>query len=1160
MARTTKIAARCARVFTLWMLAFTFLGTPLMHGQVITGQLTGRIIDPTGSVVPGVQVAVKQTGTGAIRTVETNDEGYYTAPLLPPGTYEVLAQKTGFKAAKITDVELRVNQVTRIDMALELGAVADTVDVVASAVALETETGSLATGVSRDSLENLPLNTRSAFRLVFLSPGTVPMRAYGDDYVGTARILINGGRPMSNDYSIDGITSTMPGALPEQFVTVYPSPDAIEEIRMQTNSFSAEFGRTGGGVVNTVIKSGTNAFHGTVYEFLRNSKMDANDFFSNRNGVPLTSFKRNQFGGTVGGPVLPNRLFFFFSYEGLRQSSFSSRTGTVPTPAQRNGDFSQVYRTVSGACVPLQVYDPTTTRANPAGAGFIRTPFPDNKIPANRFDKAGASLTNLFPLPTSAGAACTGINNYYATGTRRYTTDEFDGKMDFAPNEKNRMFFAASSFSPVTIQPNLYGTIADPNGPSTLGSRGPAKVGRIDFTHVHSPTLVSNLRFGAVRWTLNVPPFPTNFDPASLGFSPKLGPQMSQPTSFPSVGVSGYTALGGGIFINQASTSYNWKGSLNKIWRTHNLKVGGEYRIIQTYEYSGLSTQGSFSFGNGYTQGPDPNTARADRGDGVASLLLGTGTGTVQIYPRLFTSSRYTAFFVQDQWKVTPRLSLELGLRYEYETPRSERYKQLSYFDFNVPSPLAPKVPGYSWMHGGLRFVGKDSPTQFDPDTNNFGPRFGAAYSINDKTVLRAGYGLYYVIWVGTAVGSAAGSQGWKPSSSWIDSLDGITPLNFLSNAFPQGLDQPTGSSEGLMTRAGLAITANRDGAIDRTNRVGYIQQWNATLQRRIGKSWQVEAGYAASKGTKILFETGYELNQLNAGDLQLKTGLQQLVPNPFYGVISSGILAQPTVVRSQLLRPYPQFQSIIDFKPATGLTNYQSLVAKVQGQIKGGGFVLLSYTNSKNLNNFGYSPSPQNTFNLAAEKSLADEDISQRMTGGVTWPIPVGSGRRFGNAWPRWLQNAIGNWQLNGLLTLAAGNPLIVTASNTANAYNLALHANVNGANPNLPSGRSTTDRLAKWYDTSVFSQPAAFTFGNGSRTLPNVRGDSLKTVDVSLFKEFLLKEHIRFELRGEFFNFLNTPTFAPPGGGVGSTTFGVVSSQANTPRQVQVAARIRF
>ncbi|MFL6416149.1 MAG: carboxypeptidase regulatory-like domain-containing protein, partial [Bryobacteraceae bacterium] len=632
-----------------------FTTAPDLKAQVITGQITGRITDASGAVVADVQVKVTQTATGVSRTVQTNAEGYYTAPLLAPGAYEVFTEKPGFKASHVSNIDIRVNQINRIDLTLELGTVSETVTVAASAVALETETGSLATDVTRRSLENLPLNTRDAYRLAFLSPGTVPMRAYGDDYVGTARILINGGRPMSNDYSIDGITSTMPGALPEQFVTVYPSPDAVEEIKVQTNSFSAEFGRTGGGVINTVIKSGTNEFHGTVYEFLRNSKMDANNFFANRAGVPLASFKRNQFGGTIGGPVVPDRLFFFFSYEGLQQRALQSRTDTVPTVAERNGDFSQVFRRVGSACVPVQIFDPTTTRTAPSGTGFVRSPFPGNLVPATRWDRAGASLVNLYPLPTSRGDACTGINNYFGSGTQTYNTNEFDGKLDWAPNQKDHAFFAVSSFSPVTIAPNLYRTIADPNGSAISGQRGPAKVARIDYTHVHSPTLISNLRFGVVRWTISQPPYPGDFNPTSIGFSPTLAAQMSQPTTFPNVTVTGYSALGPGLgFINQASTSYNWKGSISKSFSSHNLKVGGEFRVLQTFEYSGLGTNGSFAFGQGYTQGPDPNIARSDLGEGIASLLLGTGTGTVQIYPSLFTSSKYSGLFVQDQWKVTP--------------------------------------------------------------------------------------------------------------------------------------------------------------------------------------------------------------------------------------------------------------------------------------------------------------------------------------------------------------------------------------------------------------------------------------------------------------------------------------------------------------------------
>lgn len=1142
----------------LFIWAAPLLAAFSLSGQVITGTITGRVTDPSNQTVPGAEIRAANVLTGVEQRSVTNDAGYYTVPALPPGEYQVTVRASGFKGQTRAGLAIVSDQVARVDFTLEIGQVTETVEVVDRAPLLDSESGALGTTMERQNIINLPLNARNPFRLGLLVPGVTEGRNFGDSFNGSTRFSINGSRPMSLEIMIDGVSNATPGAFSRTFIAITPPPDSLQEFKVQTNANSAEFGRTGGGVLNMVMKSGTNQYQGTVYEFLRNSSLDANSFFNNRNGRPLGSFKRNQFGGNLGGPIWRNKAWFFASYEGLRQRDQQVRENvTVPTAAERAGDFSQSFQLVGGQCRSVQIFDPATTA--PSGGGFVRSPFPNSVIPANRLDRAGAKFATFYPLPNAAGIACTNANNFYSSRSTSYDTNQIDTKVDWAPTDKDRAFVGLSWFGNLRNQPNHYGTAGDTQGSYLVDEKIPAKAARLDYTRIQTPTLVFNVRAGAVRWERENPPYPEGFNLSDAGLPSALQSAMSQPISFPAVGVTGYSGLGNAVaFTYQAGTSYSLRGTGSWIRQAHSIKFGADYRIFQSYEYSGFNTSGNFSFARNFTQGPNPNTAANNIGNGIASMLLGLGSGSVQILPPLLTSNQYLSLFLQDQWKVTSKLSVEAGLRWDLETPRKERFNQLSYWDYDAPSPLAARVPSLPNLRGGLRFVGVDASRQFLTDWNNFGPRLSIAYQATPKTVIRTGYGIFYTSFVGTAVGVVAGSNGFLTTTAWVSSLDGVTPLNYLSNPYPQGLQRPAGSSNGLLTNVGQAITANRDGAHDRGNRVGYMQQWNFNLQREV-LGIVVEAAYIGSKGTKLYDPNGWDLNQIRPEFYALGSQLQQQVPNPFFNVIQPPAqLAAANVTRGQLLRPYPQFLGIQNFWPAAVSSIYHGFQARAQRQFSQGFSFLFALTTGKLIDDVGPH---QNAYDRTQTRAVSTEDQSQRWVLSSVYELPFGRGKRFGTNLHPAAGAVLGNWQINGILTLASGYPLALTAPNpqAGTTGQQVLRPNVNG-DPEISGSRTRDQKIARWFDASVFSQPAAFTFGSAGAALPNVRGDWVKNVDFSLFKQFPFGESRRVELRGEFFNALNRTQFGLPGQGFGTGNFGVVGSQANNPRQVQVVLKVVF
>lgn len=1143
----------------------------LLAGQSTTGSAGGNVTDPSGAAIADAKVtAIEERSNVASNTV-TDAQGAFSFPALRSGQYRVEVEAQGFRKLIRSGIEVRVNDRLRVDLTLTLGSISESIQVSGAAPLVESETGAIGTVIDNRKIVNIPLNTRNPFQLALLSPGVVPSPNFGNAFNTSANFIINGNRGNVSEMMIDGITNSVPAANPILVVTMFPSPDALEEFKVQTNGYGAEYGRSGGGLINMVIKSGTNQFHGVVYEFLRNSKLDANDFFANMAGRPIGAFKRNQFGGSLGGPIVRDKAFFFVNYEGLRERSRNQVQGTVPTALERAGDFSQSRQIVGGNCVPVQIFDPFTTRANPAG-GFIRDPFPGNIVPANRTDRVGRTIVGFFPAPTSAGAACTGINNFLSDKVQSIDTDQMDIKLDWAPSTANKFTAGLAWRTRLETPPNHYGNIADTR--IINGDNLPSKNLRLEYNRTQTPTLLMQARFGITRFErVNGTNVPDTFSLTELGFPAGLERQMTQPLGFPAFSFAGYVGMGrGSAFLDQAGTSYTWAGSVTRIAGRHNVKIGIEYRVNQSVEGVGVDSSGNYSFDRSFTQGPNPNAPANDRGHAIASLLLGTATsGQAGILPKVLTSNPYTGLYVQDDFKVSKRLTLNLGLRWDLEPGRSERFDQLSYFDFDAPNPLGPQV-GIPSLRGGLRFVNADGNPrrQFDTDWNNFAPRFGFAFSLNQKTVLRGGYGIFVLPFIGAASGWASGINGFLSFTPMVNSPDGLLPGDLLANPFPNGLDLPQAPGAGLLTNIGQDFGASgRDGAIDRGNRVGYSQQWNLNIQRQLPGNLSVEAAYVGNKGTKLTDgPLGHQINQLTVEQLALGTQLQQSVSNPFQPFVRTGPLSRPTVTRAQLLRPYPQFLNVYNFRPASGSSIYHAFQARADKRFSNGLTLLVAFTGGKLIEDtsqtvgfLGPAPTHQDVYNRRASRSLASQDVNRRIVMSYVYDLPFGRGKQFGSGLPSAINLIAGNWQVNGILTFSTGVPLaIATQQNNSQSFSAAQLPNVNGQDPNLPGDRPVAQKLAQWFDTSVFSQPAPFTFGNGPRVLPNVRRDGIRSWDFSLFKNIPIRESIRAEFRGEFFNFTNTPNFNPPGQALGNPQFGVVNSQANTPRQVQFALKVYF
>ena len=914
-----------------------------------------------------------------------------------------------------------------------------------------------------------------------------------------------------------------------------------------------------------------------MYEYLRNSKLDANDWFQNRAGRKLGTFQRNQYGFTFGGPVIipglyngRNRTFVFGGFEGQRQRNQSTSNSTIPTAAEISGDFT---RTLNAAGQPVIIYDPRTTTRNAAGVA-VRDPFPGNRIPAARIDPVTARLLTFYPQPNTSGTGPANLNNFIAAGAGATDDDNFDVRVDhsFAPTRNFYIRLCNRDYR--QVNPNFYGTVGQPG--AHIIPR-PGQTAAVNYTQSIRPGLLSEATYGFARLFTNRQSHSFGVDiNKDLGLPADLA-ALADNRGFPAITLAPYGAIGESFNAHFSLESHTFQENLTYLRGRQSIKFGGQVRINRTNFFQGQFPAGTFAFNQAFTQGPDPTRATANGGNALASFLIGSAaSGAATHDSPVSTQSPYFGVFVQDDIKISKSLTLNFGLRYELEIPRSERYNRLSVFNTEVASPIASRVTGFPNLKGGLEFIGKDREKQFITDTNNFGPRFGFAWRGPRQFVFRGGYAIFFSASSATAAGTlgGGGNAGFTSRTVYTGSNDGgLTPADRLSNPFPRGFTLPPGSSLGLLSFLGSEFQTNNP-----YDRSPYVQQWNFNFQKELIGGLLMEASYAGSKGTSLPSVFG-SINQLRTETLALGSALLDLVPNPFASVITdpTSTLRLPTIQRAQLLRPFPQFTTIALEKGSYGSSIYHSFQFRVDRRFRNGMSFLAGYTWSKLIDDVSNSGTglngpfayTQDWFNRRAERSLSVFDVAHRRVLSGAWEIPVGKGRALGGGMSRAADALVGGWQVNGIATFSSGLPVFLSNSvNTSNSLGQLIGAGapVNGAQRPNNNGQSAeksgavVDRLNEYFSKSVFSQPAPFTHGNVARTLPDIRNPASKNLDLSLFKNLQLTERVRLQVRAESFNFTNTPIFGGPGASFGVASFGVIAAQGNNPRQIQFGMRLAF
>jgi hypothetical protein len=1144
-----------AENFPARLLAISLWMASGMFGQVFTATLTGVATDPSFGAIPKATVTATNIATNEKRTTTTSTEGRYTFSQLRPGEYELSAEAPGFKKFVQQGIVLRANDTAELNLALQIGATSETVQVSATAGLLDTQTADQSLHIETNTLANLPINTRSPFAIVWANAGI--SEAFIDTRNTTGdqnfdRFGMNGGRTESTAILLDGVSITSSS----QWNGLYYSPtlEAVQEVQLVRNSYDAQYGRSGGGVFSIVTKGGSAEFHGGAFEFLRNSVLDSNNFFNNKNGAKKPFFARNQFGGYLGGPIWKSkRLFFFGSYEGLRQGSPASQTSSVPTALQRQGDFSQTFNT-NGT---LQtIYDPFTTQPDGNG-GFVRTPFPGNVVPQNRFDPVGAKVMALYPQPNRAGTGFTQSNNWFGTGKSVTGIDRYDARADWSRNDKHTMYFRWSQ-----AWENSIG-IAYPEfgiGSGATYSPNPRGAATFGNTFTVSPTMVVNVLIGHGNWTEQTIPI-IHASPTQVGLPADQVAHFHVTNVMPAFTLANYTTLGVGNNgqLHHPERTESLQVNASKQWSAHDFKFG--FTMELAYQNGpgdgGWLRAPTFSFDQGLTSGPAVLPGATTTGNALASLLLGTGSGGSAPYPApLAEGHHYYGLYAQDAWRVSSRLTLNYGLRWDIQGSTTDRYDRFSTFQFNAPAPIS--VPGMN-LRGAIQFVNSSNRGMWDTAMHDFAPRVGLAYKLTSKLVFRTGYGIYFVPSLGDE-----NPIGFSTNTPWQSTAagDGVHPGDPLSNPFPNGFIPAIGKSQGAATGLGQGLSA-----FPRNHPSGYTQNYSADLQYEITPNSVLEVGYSGNQGRKLsLAYQNLHVDQLPAQYLSLGTQLNQTVANPFYGVIpaaNGATLSGPTVPRWRLLVPYPQYTGVnLDISTPGGSSSYNALVVKFTKRFSSGLNFIASYQWSRAIDNTseGQSwevndPGPRDIANWSLERSISAHDIPQALALTTLYELPVGRGKPFGSSMHPVAEAILGGWQVSGLIRLQNGIPDPMSAP--GNGFGFAYNP------PNITSGSdvSISNRtVGEWFNVNAFSKPAPFAIGSAPRRITQLRQDGVHSADIALMKNFVVREPLKLQFRTEFFNMTNTPQFSAPNTSVGSSTFGQVTSQGNSPRQIQFGLKLSF
>ncbi len=1108
-------------------------------------------MDNTGAAVANASVVITNTETNASANLKTNGEGLYTSPTLIPGSYQVTVEHPGFKKAIRSGLTLQIDQRAEVNLGLELGAVGDSVQITSDVPLVNTEDATIGKVIETKRVQELPINGRSAFALVSLTPGVrqnagPTQSGFVDRGTNLSAFSINGGPSAFNYLLVDGMVAIQ---------SYYPdlnanlAVDAVREFKVQSGTMSSEYGFTAGGVINVATKSGTNSGHGSVYEFLRNDALDARNTFA----VTKPPLRYNQYGLALGGPVMipklydgRNRTFFFGNWEQYNYTTSTNPFITLPTVAQRAGDFSQLFDS-GGRQIPI--YDPNTTVANPNGTGFIRQQFPGNIIPASRIDPVSKNILNYYPLPNrTPDNAFTNANDYISSIGEKRNMQQYTVRADHRFSERDSLFGRYTYFRQFFDNGN-----ASPYPDPAVRVRNDnfeTRNGVMGETHTFSPSVLNDFHLGIARqyFPFAVYSYGGNY-PQKLGLPP-IVPQFAFPTI--NNGLAGFTT--GTIGLRGALT---WQVTdiVTVIRGAHSFKIGAEYRLLFGNNFQTQTPSGSFTFPQALTGNPQAQTGT---GSGFATFLIGAvSNSSVTTHIGESEKGYSLSGFVQDDWRLTRRLTVNLGLRYDYQQPPYERNNGLTNFN---PAAVDPK----SGLLGRTTFAGVDfGRSPFSPDYKNFSPRVGFAYDLtgNSRTVIRGGYGIFYpsifnVLDFGNIQGFANTATSYTAANA-----------NLPAYQFQQGFPSPPIQPQGRALRSGAFL--GQAVSIDQKNQsTPMSQQWTASFQRQLPGGWVVDASYAGNHGTHLI-SGNYDLNQLDPKYLSLGTGLQNNVPNPYAGRVP-GALGSSTISLSQSLKPFPYYQSVTVRNPHLGNSIYHAGYLTVEKRFAQGLTFLASYTKAKLISDSVATPitfgaveqvgttNYQNgLFNRRNERSIDPTDVAQRLVISGVYELPFGKGKRY-NMQNRAFETLAGGWQVNGIAAIQGGEPLVIRGANN----NVADRPDSTGR----PAAIDNPTRY-RWFDTNAFVNPVIYTYGDVGRSLPDVRTPGVVNVDLSLFKNFHLTERMALQLRAEWFNIANhvnlglpNTTFNPGANGQNANSlFGTVTS-ARASRSIQFAAKINF
>jgi outer membrane receptor protein involved in Fe transport len=1145
----------------LGLIVFGYLSCACTMAQVGRATILGSVIDSSGAPVQGVEIKITQIETNTVFTVATNEFGLYTMPGLRVGHYEVTATASGFKRAVRSGIVLEVDDNAEINFHLEIGALTESVEVAGEAPLIDTAGATVGKVIENARMTSLPVNGRTVLSLVLLTPSvrghSVNEPGFGNRGAALSNFSVNGGPPATNNYTIDG---TMNNSVRYGDAAVNPLVDTIEEFKVQSGVMSAEYGYTLGGVVNLVTKSGSNTFHGSLYEFLRNDKLDARNSFA----ALRTPLRYNQYGGVLGGPIRKDLTFFFFNYEEWRLALGTSILDIVPTPRERSGDFSQL-RTASGGFIP--VYDPATVRSNPSGSGLINDPFPGNIIPKDRLDRVSQNiLQEFFPLPDRTPTnAFTNANNYQSIILTHRRAREETIKLDHRFSMKNSISFRYILWD--HKDDNASGYWLDPVARLRNDDYSNRNF-NVSDTHLFSPSVINELRVGALRVY-----FPAVAASVAGNWPQKLGLPANVPSlALPSAAIAGYRTFPAAA-SNQLlyMTALQLQDNVSIIKGKHALRFGFDIRKNEFNRSITSASSGLFNFASATTanyQSP------AGTGSALASYLLGAvSNATVETDQPVSWEGWSQAYYAQDDWKVTRRLTLNLGLRYEYQQVPRERWDRISNFNPYGANPNDGTL-------GRLEFAGKDfGDAPVLPDYTNFSPRAGFALDLfgNAKTAIRGGYGIYYPSTFTTSFFSDV-SQGFNSVQTVYLGPGGSTqiPAFQFQNGLPSPPIQPLGRALGPS-----AFESQGVNYVKVNGRTPYAQQFALTVQQQLPRGYLLEVGYSGNKGSRLVTGGGttanggaggaYDLNQLDPKYYGLGQALNQQVPNPYAGKVS-GIFGSPTITLQQSLRPYPYYNNINVTTPREGSSIYHSYLVNVEKRMSNGFVLLASYTFGKLLGEPtsvtlpGQAMSDQvnagtgyrlGRFNRRLERSLDPTDSAKHFVLSSVYELPFGTGKRWSSS--RALLNAfVGGWQLNGVLVLQDGLPMVIRGANNF----IADRPNSTGV-----SGKLGDPSRYEWFDVTQFVNPAPFTIGNVARTLPDVRGPGIANIDLSVLKNTRVHERWNVQFRAESFNFANhvnllqpNTTFVPGADGHNSSsTFGTITSSRDA-RIIQLGLKILF